>query len=330
MSQLNQPISNLNWATAGQIGGGPKKGDERDWLQIAEYFCLRARRVPIKKAVIFALDLARHWKAMLPLLRAPVGGNLHRLVAAYPEILFMASGPYLAENWDARNRFARIVDHCKTVAAIGGIVDFPPNAKRDLCRLTPIDPRYRLVLHQPREYVWEGQLDLSLYNDTQNIFSLRFCLSSEGGVRIAYIGALQGRPQKAGEPNIIDIYNSFCKAATRMRPRDFMIEAFQMLCRALDVTEIRAVADHNKPRRCFKRSYDEDWRARGGDYDGNGFFILPVIARRRTEEEMPAKKKAMYRNRYAMLTRIETEIGAGLQSRSMRSGPQFGLAAQAA
>jgi len=300
-----------------QLFNWPQGAVVTELIDIAKYFRFRLRRVPLKKALIFIVDVVRHWPAMLPLLLAPRGSNLRRLVTTCPEILFMASGPYLAENWGARQRFSRIIDHCKTVGTIGGIVDLPPDASRDLCRLTPIDSRYRLIVHQPREYVWEGQLDLTLCDGTRPIFSLRFCLSSQHGERIAYVGALQGRAQKAGEPNIIETYNLFSKAAARMRPRDFMIEAFQMVCRTLDVKTILAVADDNKPRRCFAHSYDEDWRARGGVDNGDGFFMLPVVAKRRVEGEVPSKKKAMYRKRYDMLSSVEAAITTALQEEPM-------------
>ncbi len=286
-----------------------------DWRYAVEFFLKRLRRVPFRKAAAFVIDIMRHRQALLALLRTPRGSNLGALVAAYPEIFFMASGPYLAENWNGTERIVQLIDHCNTVA--GSSVDLSPGSRLELCHLRFIDPRYRLIVHQPREYIWEGLLDLSLCYEERIIFSVRFSLSSAGGKRIAYIGAVQGRNQKY-EPTITDIYKDFSLKAERMRPRDFMIEAFQLLCSSLGIDEILAVSDENKPRRCYERSYNEDWRERGGIYNGNGFFRLPTNPHRRSEEDMPSKKRAMYRRRYRMLAEVQSALGDTLQRRSFQ------------
>jgi uncharacterized protein VirK/YbjX len=282
----------------------------------ANFFFNRLQGVPLKKAAIFAVDVVRHWRAVQALLRAPRGSNISALVAAYPETLFMVSGPYLANSWDGTQRIARLIDHCRTVE--GGRLDLRPGVRLELFKLTFIDPRYRLIVHQPREYIWEGLLDLSLCYEDQVIFSLRFSLSSEHGKRTAYIGGLQGRHQKY-ESRIIEIYKDFSLKAERIRPRDFMIEAFQMLCGAIEMDEILAIADANKPWRGYQRSYDEDWRARGGVYNRNGFFNIPVKPMRRSEDEMTARKRTMYRRRYRMLDRVQSAMAEALQNRTRRS-----------
>ena len=286
-------------------------------VQLIEHYRTHLKTSPIPKIFLCALCFFRYLPVLSALLlRCRIESNLRRLLRARPEILEMVYRPYLAVNWDAPTRFARIVDHCETVAKIGGIMDFPPDTLVNLMQLDPIGPPYRLSLDQARWLLPEGQLVISLWDGIDRIFSLQFCLSSQNGQRIAYIGALQGRPQKDGEPDIMDRYRSFTKAAAGTRPRDFLIEIFKMLCRALDIVEIRAVANVNQPRRqtCsdVKLSYDEVWHERGGIYDGDGFFILPVTANRRTSEKISSKKSVMYAKRYAMLDSVEAELTAAL------------------
>ena len=286
-------------------------------LPLIEHYWTHLKTSPAPKIFLCALCFFRYLPVLSAfLLRCRVESNLRRLLRARPEILEMVYRPYLAVNWDAPTRFARIVDHCETVAKIGGIMDFPPDTLVNLIQLDPIAPRYRLSLDQARWLLPEGQLVISLWDGIDRIFSLQFCLSSQDGQRTAYIGALQGRPQKQGEPDIMDRYRNFTKAAGGMRPRDFLIEIFKTLCRVLDVVEIRAVSNLNQPRRqtCsdVKLSYDEVWHERGGIYDGNGFFILPVAANHRTIEKIPSKKRTMYAKRYAMLDGVEAELAAAL------------------
>jgi uncharacterized protein VirK/YbjX len=103
-----------------------------------------------------------------------------------------------------------------------------------------------------------------------------------------------------------------------MRPRDFLVEAFKMFCKAIGVNEIRAVSDGNHPQRQavtdIKLSYDEIWIERGGRRGDAGFFVLPVAASRRANTEIPAKKKGMYASRYLMLDAVEAELLAALRA----------------
>jgi uncharacterized protein VirK/YbjX len=258
--------------------------------------------------------------ALTPLLLAPRGSTLHRFVKARPEVFAMVLTPYVAANWNVQTRLVRIVDHCKTVAEIGGVVSFSPEIIVDLVRLKVIDSRYRLTLDQARWLLPEGQLVMSLWDGVDRIFHLAFCLSTQNGKIIAYIGAVQGRAEivsSGSETNILGRYRIFTKAASGMRPRDFLVEVFKMFCRAIGVSEIRAVSDHNYPGRqlisAFKLSYDAVWRERGGNYDGDGFFLLPVTASRRNDEDIPAKKRAMYRKRYSVLDAIEKDLTVALK-----------------
>ena len=257
----------------------------------------------------------------MPLLSARRGSNLRRTVRARPEIFGIVLTPYLAASWKPPTRIARFVDHHRTVAAIGGIVDFPPDIMIDVVRLTAIDSRYRITLDQARWLLLEGPLVMSLWDGTHRIFHLGFCLSSENGRRIAYIGSVQGRREidaGNGEGDMLGVYRGFTKAAAAMRPRDFLVEVFRMFCKALDVAEIRAVAEYNHPQRQavsdVKLSYDDIWVERGGRQGDDGFFVLPVDAARRGDNDIPTKKKAMYAKRYAMLDLIEADLIAALRS----------------
>jgi uncharacterized protein VirK/YbjX len=270
------------------------------------------------KTLSVTASIIRNHKLLLPLLLSRPDSELGKLLRARPEILEMVHGPYLAANWDAKTKIARLVDHCGTVAAIGGAIHFPANAFVELIPLACIKGDYRITLDQARWLLREGQLTFSLWDGIDRIFHLCFSLSTKDGKRIAYIGAIQGRAQGPGEPDIMDRYQVFTKAAFGLRPRDFLVEAFKMLCRALNVDVILAVADHNHPQRQLirdvKLSYDEIWRDRGGHDNGDGFFILPVSSSRRDVDAIPAKKRAMYRKRYSMLEEIERDLVARMKS----------------
>jgi len=279
------------------------------------------KNMTFRKKLLYSFLFLRHLHSFMPLLLAPRGSNLRRLVNAYPEILGVVLAKYVAANWDTRTRIARLIDHHRTVAEIGGVIDFAPGIIVELIKLAPIDLRYRITLDQARWLMREGSLIMSLWDGVDRIYHLGFCLSTENGKRIAYIGSLQGRNKTIIYNYTIDIltrYRLFTKAAWRMRPRDFLVEVFKMFCKALGISEIRAVSDSNHPQRQivsdFILSYDEIWVERGGKRADNGFFILPIEASRRTEKNMPAKKRSMYTKRYSMLEAVEADLTAALSS----------------
>jgi uncharacterized protein VirK/YbjX len=59
-------------------------------------------------------------------------------------------------------------------------------------------------------------------------------------------------------------------------------------------------------------NYDEVWRDRGGVERDDGFFELPVERQVREIEDVPSKKRQMYRQRYAMMDSIEQRLLSAL------------------
>jgi uncharacterized protein len=301
---------------------------------IAESFGSRAREgfVAVRNASVRLMDkpfrvtqlLARfllHVRDLTPLLLPARGSSLRRMMVKRPSIVIHALTCYLASSWDTRTRIARIVDHYKIIDEIAGLVDCGPGDAVDLIKLTPIDTRYRLTLDQAGWLMREGSLIFSLWDGVDRIFHLGFCLANENGQRIAYVGSLQGRNKfdsHGGPPDLLECYRLFTKAAAGMRPRDFLVETFKMFCEAIGVNEIRAVCNANHPQRRIdidiKLSYDTVWNERGGRCLNNEFFILSTTRHQRRMDQIPAKKRAMYAQRYAMLDAIEKEIRAALSA----------------
>jgi uncharacterized protein VirK/YbjX len=282
----------------------------------------------VTRTAAAGLSLVRHAHLLAPILLARPGSRLNRYWRARPEILEMVYGPYMAANWDASTKIRRVLDHNDTVAKIGGILDTPPDEVADLIELKSIGPTYRITLDQARWLLREGQLALSLWDGVDRIFSLSFSLSTQDGQRIAFVGGIQGRRQVADEIDILERYRIFTKAAFGVRPRDFVVEVFRLLCQQINVTKILAVADNNHPTGTLqdniKLPYDEIWRERRGVDNGNGFFLLPLNQEQRREEDIPAKKRSMYRKRFAMFSEIKTQLADSL--RGERSPARAGAA----
>lgn len=274
--------------------------------------CVGAAPATLMQVGLLAL---RHWRSLKPLCEAREGSALADFVAARPECWSMVLAPYVVATWAAPLRFRRIVDHCSTVERLGPLMNFPQEAFVDLVSLEEIGPDYRLVLDHPRWLLRDGQMALSIWEGADRLFSLSFCLSSQDGALIAYVGGVQGRK----EEGVLERYRRFTKLSEGVRPSDMIAELFRMLCVAMGVTRVLAVSDatrHQVSSYCQARpganaakfSYDEFWGARGAERTADGFFDVLLSPRRRSAEEVRVNKRAMYRRRYAAMDSIEARL----------------------
>lgn len=263
----------------------------------------------------FMAATVRHRAVLLPFMHA--SGALDRVLERRPETIGAVVWPYVCLSWDAPTRLARIGDHWAAVEAVAPVLNFAPDDGRELLDLADLMPGLRVVLDQPKWFMREGQAVLNLFVGETRVFSLAFSLRIEDSLT-ACIGAIQGRDIEG----VLDTYKAMTGALHGMRPRDFLVELFRALCGAIGVSRIYAVADAkrhhrspyfgNKFAKQVPMDYDEIWRERGGEPLSVDFFVLPVDPGRRNIEEVPSKKRSMYRKRYEMLTKIEAELSRAL------------------
>lgn len=265
----------------------------------------------------FMAAAVRHRAMLLPLLHA--NGGFERVLARRPETIGVLVWPYVCLSWDASTRLARIGDHWAAVEALAPALNFPPDDEYALLDLADVMPGLRVVLDQPKWLMREGQAVLNLFVDETRVFSLVFSLRMEDTLT-ACIGAIQGRSIEGAR----DTYKAMTHALHGMRPRDFLIDLFRALCRAIGVSRIYAIADTKRHHRSpyfgnkfaeqVTMDYDEIWRDRGGEPLNVDFFVLPVDATQRNVEEIPSKKRSMYRKRYEMLAQTDAALSRALLS----------------
>ena len=271
----------------------------------------------------------RYRRILLPLLyalsqlwNAPDGSLLQSLLAMRPEIWSMLRVRFVSALWPARERFARIIDHCQIVENIGHPFDLHPNEYAILLQLDEIMPGCRLMLDSPRWLLREGLLTLSLTQGRDRFFSIAFVLSWTEDKLTAYVGGIQGR---RGE-DVLEHYRAFTKAAHGARPQDMLVELFRILCQALGVNRILCVSDRirngHTPYNSLRPDYvdpvtfdyDRLWSERGGTLREDGFYDLPLQAPVRDEAEVPAKRRALRRKRLALLAEIQEHMQEALDN----------------
>lgn len=255
--------------------------------------------------------------------------TLLRLFNERPETIGVLIWPYQCASWDTKMRLRRLRAHCDCVDRLAAPFNLGPKERMVLADLSFIRAGLRVVIDQPIWFLREGNLVINFFVDRVRMYSLAFSLYEDEGVLTATIGSIQGRDLEdaAGE------YRSLTKQAHGMRPRDFLFEVFCMVCSYLAIEHVYAVTNEDRHHvhpyfgnRIQKTSadYNEIWEERGGVRKNNSFYLLDVIERRRNLEDVPPKKRGMYRKRYEMLDLVQKALLEGLGQLKVKpvSAPQ--------
>ena len=235
---------------------------------------------------------------------------LGELLAEWPQTVGALVWPYQCAAWNAMTRVHRIAEHCRAVREIPGL-HLQPDEKLVLADLSSFAPAASLILDRPPWLAREGHLTLSLFKADFRAFTLSFSISGVPQAEL-FIGGLQGRH---GD-DILAMYRDLTKDLNGIRPRDFMLESLRMFALKIGVGHIYAIADEFKisRHRYFGKKeptglfYDDVWKERNAEQVSETYFELPLAGSRRPLEEIPAKKRSMYRRRYEMLDEIEAML----------------------
>lgn len=273
-------------------------------------FAQRHRRMFLP--MLYLGSALRHMNSLSKLWNAREGSLLQKVVAARPEIWQMLRVRFVAAVWPARERFARIIDHCNIVETMGRPFNIRPNEYAMLLELEEISGGCWLMLDSPRWLLREGLLTLNLVQERDRFFSIAFILAWQGQELIAYVGGVQGRRG----PAVLEHYRQFTKMAHGARPQDLVFELLRMVCAKIGVGRILCVSDrirngqtplnNRRPDYVDPVSFDYDalWRARGGQLRPDGFYEMDVVAPERPLSEIPQNRRGQRRKRQAMLDSI--------------------------
>jgi uncharacterized protein VirK/YbjX len=183
----------------------------------------------------------------------------------------------------------------------------------------------QIRLHKFLLFEHEGELTISLFKNGQRLYSLTFTLGQIDAEPVAYTGGLQG----LRSPEAIEIYRSLTHDMHGLRPRALLVTAFRLLCGALGVERILAVSDRKRicsnsyhcPGEQIFSSYDSAWVDCGGVPLDDAFFELSPRLAQRSAKDIPSRKRAQYRRRYAMVDAIGQQIGAAVEQAPRAPAP---------
>jgi uncharacterized protein VirK/YbjX len=222
------------------------------------------------------------------------------------------SKAYINDGWRVNQRLHSIADHYEFCdlkkdaifsIAEGHYIECDVPATSDF--------HMRLLVDRPAWMRSEGQLAVSLFVGVDRVYCLAFSVNRSNGAHALVIGAIQG----ARLENVSEIYRECTKQTFGMRPRDLLVFIAQLIASRIGCSHILAIADnHHQTRNKSNQddkvaSYDELWEEHLGVRQSDGFYRLPVEVRRRAAEDVPAKKRSQYRQRYSFLETVDATIG---------------------
>lgn len=268
------------------------------------------------------LELIRAREGRRHLKSAPPSTVLRDLVANAAHISDIAAQPFVNARWGSESRIARMVEHCSIVDEINHPFNIRLNEYCEIIRFDLDEYTCRLTIDRPLWLMCDGLLTTTLWVGIDRAFNISFTLSDFEGIRTAYVGGIQGRRDDSS----LDLYRRLTKATHGVRPSDFTFELLRMILKHLGVQQIKCVANdsrYQKTRRARMTiraddqvflDYDEIWRGRGGVEGPDGFFVVSPRRQERAIEEIPSRKRSMYRQRYQLLERLESEVAAALRT----------------
>jgi uncharacterized protein VirK/YbjX len=235
---------------------------------------------------------------------------LAETLAIRPNALGLLEWPYIHCDWRAEQKIDSFRQHHDLTNRIE-IFRLPVGMRRDVCQLDEFEQGLRLVLDRPHWFLREGELSLNLFLGDLRLYTVAFNieLDDQGNMRVA-VGGVQGRSVEGAK----DTYARLTKSLHGARPRDFLIGSLLLACEALSIPSVRGVSDAKRHHRNHyfggaanktnTADYDEIWGDRGGELKPDGFFHLPAKLMEKPLEDVPSKKRAMYRRRAELYAHV--------------------------
>lgn len=159
----------------------------------------------------------------------------------------------------------------------------------------------------------EGMLSIMVKLKEQPLYQIIFWITKDkNGEWSLYIGAMQGPNMN----NAKEVVKQVTKECHSYRTKNLILYATQAMSRAMGLKKIYAVTNegyyannHIRRDRKLKTDLNGFWEEIGGiKSKDERFYELPLKEKRKSEEEIPVRKRAVYRRRFAMLDVIDKAI----------------------
>jgi uncharacterized protein VirK/YbjX len=246
--------------------------------------------------------------------------NLFGVVLRKTDFIGVTLWPYLNNLWTVSERLERIAKHYELIAHFpGNLLSINTQNLRVLSDMNAISPGVKIALDHASWFRREGELVLNIFQNDLRVVSSAFIFALVEGEPCIMIGAIQGIHSGVPSDESLSIFKDLTKDFEGVRPRTLVLEVFSFVAEAYQVKKILAIADENRHHRHpyfgnrdepkLATNYNEIWCEHGGVPSSlHGFYELPLSFNRKTMEEIPSKKRSMYRRRFDMLDNLKRDV----------------------
>jgi len=171
---------------------------------------------------------------------------------------------------------------------------------------------YTVLTYHPGQRK-EGLMALEMRFEGYSLYQMMFWINQDKNQEPAlWIGAMQGPNMN----NAKDFVKETTKIAHRYRTKNLILYMTMALARSLRVKHIYAVSNegyyamnHLRINRKLKTDFGVFWNEVGGHITNDSrFYELPLVEPRKTLDEVPTRKRAVYRKRFAFQDDVDVQI----------------------
>jgi uncharacterized protein VirK/YbjX len=233
--------------------------------------------------------------------------------------------PYVNRHWTMSRKLEAIETHYLIVGSSAPLLEVANGETLEITQHDLGSEKLRIVVDRPNWMRGEGELGVSLFYGIDRIYTAMFLMSGTRDDLQIIVGNLQGDGRDRQ-----GLYKEFTKKMHGMRPRDFLIHVVKILGDELGCKEILGISDdahrssHWLTHAKKLSTYDAIWIEHGGIKDNSsGFFRISSHVKKRSDDEIPPNKRALYRRRYQFLDELQSEIRTLVLSHSKcRKSPE--------
>lgn len=159
----------------------------------------------------------------------------------------------------------------------------------------------------------EGLMTLKMTLGGEDLYQMMFWLGyDKTKAPSLFIGAMQGPNMEDAR----DVVKEITKRSHRYRTKNLILYMTQAAARAMGMQHIYAVSNegyyannHLRLDRKLKTDFGDFWEEAGGHVtEDKRFYEIPLTETRKTEEEIPTRKRAVYRKRFAFQDEADRQI----------------------
>ena len=165
----------------------------------------------------------------------------------------------------------------------------------------------------------EGLMAVVMRLNNKHLYQMMFWLSPNNNKELSlWIGAMQG-------PNMADakeIIKDITKRSYRYRTKNLILYMTMAIARNFGCKHIYAVSNegyyamnHVRRDRKLKTDFGAFWAETGGHVtDDARFYEIPLFETRKNMEEIPTRKRAVYRKRFVFQNDVDSQIKKNMEA----------------